>query len=111
MAAVGRSICFAHYDMCMQTRLALPWHNIAAERENLNLFVNGDCLVILPLAVKKTQADLAEGADRAQMRVREPIGICEFQQPCRTSSFLSNTITYVRSPLLSCINFALIIHS
>jgi len=70
---------FADHHVRVESRLAILLHDIACKREHLNLFLNRNLLVVLALPVKEAECDFAEGTNCAQVRVGQPIQICEFE--------------------------------
>ncbi len=64
MASMRSAVGFANDHMRMKSRLAFAGHNVAGKREHLDLLPDGDFFVGLLPAIKKSERDLAESADR-----------------------------------------------
>ena len=80
VAAMCRTVRLPYDDMRVQSRLAVLLHDISGKRQNLDLVIDGDLLVVFPLPVEKPQRDLAERTNAGQVSVSKPIRIGKFQE-------------------------------
>src|SRR5688572_27219401 len=71
MPAGGRAIRFAQHGMGMELRLAATQRYVADERKHLDLFIDGNLLVILLLSIEKTEHGVFKCADSGEMACGE----------------------------------------
>jgi hypothetical protein len=80
VAGVGTSVGVADDEVGVDLRFAVLDGDVAGERRNLDLLVDRDWLVLLPLPVEVAERDVAEGADAGEVSGGELVLACESLQ-------------------------------
>src|SRR5207249_2424239 len=71
MATPGTPVCFAEHDMRMHLGLALGQRDVADERENFDLFLDWNPLVLTLGDTEITEGYIAEGANSRELACAE----------------------------------------
>jgi hypothetical protein len=80
------AVGFANDRVRVYLRLAVLESDIAGERQHVDLLLERDALVVLPLALKEAKCDVAECPDRPEARGSQLLLAGELQQEPTTSS-------------------------
>ena len=67
MAAMGRPVGLADYDVGMEFRISIIKNNVPHEGENLNLLLNGDFVIRLFRPIEVTQCHVGKGPNRGEV--------------------------------------------